>query len=314
MTGTPLAVVVLTHADPAHLHRMAGAFADVPMFVHCDARTSSEVFGAMVAGAPRWVEFVDRLPAQVASWSLVQAELTGVAAALRRTDAQHIAVLSGSCYPLLGVADLCRELEAWSGRTWLANVPMPYAPWRTPRYDDGGMWRLEHRFITRHDNVVLVNGHPLRLPIRRRLPRDIEPRAASQWKIYARQDAQRLLDILDDRSDLRSFWRSTLVPDESFSASMLGSRALFGSDCLPLQSTGAWFLQWDKANRGHPRWLSEADFPLLEKARWAEPLAPDDVVGPDFGYDGSRRKLFARKVSSERSAGLLGEIDQSLRD
>jgi hypothetical protein len=311
LTETPLAVVVLAHADPTQVRRLVGALTDAPVFLHCDARTATGTYAAMVRGLPPRVRLLDRIPTQVASWSLVAAELAGVREALSRTDAGHIAVLSGTDYPLHAMGDLVAELAAWDGRTWLANVRMPYAPWGTRMHDDGGMWRLEHRFLTRGGNVVFVAGIPIRWPIRRSLPAEIEPRGASQWKIYARAHAQRLLDVVDSRPDLMRFWTSTLVPDESFAASMLASKALFGSDALPLQTAGAWFLEWEAV--GHPRWLGEADYSLLEQAAHAPRVRQEAPAGDNFDYGVATRKLFARKVSTPRSSALMDLIDTTLR-
>src|SRR3954454_16273280 len=40
-TLTPLTIVILAHADPAHLKRLVSALPDTPVVLHCDARTSA---------------------------------------------------------------------------------------------------------------------------------------------------------------------------------------------------------------------------------------------------------------------------------
>ena len=313
MSQTPLAVVILVHADPDHLARLVGALDEMPIFVHCDATTSAQTFARMVELLPARVTFVERIPTSLASWSLVAAELAALRAALRQSDARHIAVLSGSDYPLLSVDDLYRELEAWDGHSWVPNSPLPFKPWGSPRHDDGGMWRLEHRFFTRRDNVLFVGDYPLRWPRRRKVPVEVRPRAATQWKIYARDHAQRLLEVLDDRPDLVGFWRRTLVPDESAIASLMASPELFGSDRLPVQPTEAWYLDWNSDNAGHPRWLDDADFEKIKSARWAPSFTPEDPMYGELVHL-TRRKLFARKMSSTKSALLVDRIDAELRN
>jgi hypothetical protein len=313
MSDTPLAVVVLAHTDPEQLRRLVDSLDDVPVFVHCDARTPAKTFAGMVELLPPRATFIKRVPTSWASWSLVAAELGGVRAALEHTSAEHIAVMSGSDYPLLSVEDLSRELKLWEGQTWFSNSPLPVPSWGTPRHDDGGMWRLEYRYLTRHDNVVFFKNVPLRWPGRRQVPSDVEPRAASQWKIYARHHAQRLLDIIDTRPDLVRFWRSTLVPDESAIASLMASPTLFGSDRLMEQQTEAWYLDWSAPSGGHPRWLDEGDFEPLKAARWAPSYSAGESQTEGL-VELPRRKFFARKMSSSSSAALLDRIDAELRN
>jgi core-2/I-Branching enzyme len=307
---TPLAVVVLAHADPAHLGRLVTALRDAPVVVHCDGHTPPATFAAMQASTRAAdVRFAPRVHARVASWSLVLAELSGLREAVRWTNARHIAILSGSDYPLMSLPDLASELNRWSGRTWMQNEIVPHRNWDTPRQKDGGLWRFKYRYLTRADHVLFVKGIPLRWPFPREIPEDLELRAASQWKIYSREHATGLLDLVDRRPDLMRFWRHTMVPDESFAASMLASHRLFGTSALPPSRSGAWWLDWDTEDHGHPRWLSDGDFDQLKVARWATQQSPDTPAAAELGL----RKLFARKFRSADSTALLDRVDAELR-
>ena len=308
---TTLAAVVLAHGDPSQLHRLVAALEDVPVFLHVDARTPGPLAGEMVRGLPARVTLLDRRPMSLASWSLVTAELAGLRAALAATSAEHIAVLSGADYPLLSMTGIARELDAWAGRSWLWNRPLPYEPWDTPRNPDGGWWRLRSRFLVRGDQVVFARGIPLRWPAPRDLPPDVEFRASTQWKVYARRDAQALLETVDRRPDLVRFWRTSLVPDETFAASVLSSPALVGADVLTPCSAHPWFLSWPTGMAQHPNWLTTADFDALAApTRSVTPSDCDDVAAP--GGQGTRR-LFARKFSSRVDTTVLDRIDAELR-
>jgi Core-2/I-Branching enzyme len=307
---TELAAVVLAHDDPVHLQRLVAALDDVPVFLHCDAKTAPPVFDAMTRRLPRRVTVCERIPTSLASWSLVRAELTGLREAVARTSAQHIAVMSGSDYPLVPMQTLLDELQAWRDRSYFRNVPLPFARWSR----DGGLWRLQHRFVTRRDQVVHVRGIPLRWPIKRRVPSQLTLRASSQWKIYARRHAELLLAVADRWPDLIRFWRSTYIPDESFAASVLSSRALVGADALQPCLAQAWFMRWGPRIE-HPRWLTSADFDALADARRALPADPAVVTG-DHGTDTTvapARKLFARKFSAAVDTDVLDRIDSDLR-
>ncbi|WP_205706588.1 beta-1,6-N-acetylglucosaminyltransferase [Kineococcus vitellinus] len=250
-----------------------------------------------------------RRSATLASWSLVQVELDALRAVLRQSAAEHIAVLSGACYPLVSGAELHRQLTAWAGRSYLMSVPIPFTPWNTPRHQDGGTWRFTRRFVLRGDDVVFVAGVPLRWPGRRQVPEGLRLRASSQWKIYARHHAELLLRIVDTRPDVVAFWRRTLVPDESFAASVLSSPTLAGVDAAPLCHGHAWYQQWTDDRPDHPDWLRVDDFDRIAAARRG-PVA-DPVVLQQPGP--MPQALFARKFSSETEGGLIDRIDAELR-
>lgn len=310
---TPLAAVVLAHADPTHVRRLIEALSDVPVFLHVDAKTADTVAEEMVRGASSQVTLCARLPTSLASWSLVAAELVGLRTALRSTSAEHIAVLSGSDYPLVSAPQLVAELSAWVGSSWMWNQPLPYAPWGTPRHPDGGRWRVEHRFLTRGDRVVYLRDVPLRWPVRRDVPAGLELRASAQWKIYARHHAELVLQIVDRHPEMVRFWRSTLVPEESFATSVLASPTFAGSDALPPCAAHAWYMQWPEGRSDHPEWLTDDAFPALAQVAAAPPAEPAEAVGTVAEKPLQRRQLFARKFSSTRSSRLLDRVDAELR-
>ncbi len=300
------AVVVLAHADPGHVRRLIGALADVPVFLHCDAKASDAVRRQMTDGLPDRVTLVPRQSASLASWSLVQPELAALRLALERTSAGHVAVCSGADYPLASVQDIARELAGRQGSSLIWNAVVPFGPWGTRRNDDGGLWRFNHRFLTRRDDVVYVRGIPLRWPGRRKIPEVLELRASSQWKIYSRRHAELLLRIHDKNPDLIRFWRTTLVPEESFAASVLGSPALAGADVLLPSDANPWYIHWPNGNSLHPSWLGPDDFTDL--ARACAGLPAEHGQQPR-----SERALFARKFSSRTETGVLDRIDGELR-
>ena len=305
-----LAAVVLAHDDPDHVTRLLGALDGLPVFVHCDAKTPRAVAARMTSAAHTYP--LPRLDTRLSSWSLVAAELAGVQAALSSTGARHVAVLSGADYPLLRVPELVELLQAWQGRSFIYNRPLPFEKWNTRWHPDGGAWRTRYRVLTHGDHLVTLRGRHLRSPIPRRRPQGLELRASSQWKVYSRRDAELLLRITESRPDLVAFWRSTFIPEESYVASVLASPRLVGSAALVPCLANPWFLDFPDGGT-HPRWLGDDDFDALARARSAPPYDPatprPGVADPPAEY----RRLFARKFSSTRSRSLIERIDAELR-
>jgi hypothetical protein len=298
VTSPSLAAVILAHRDPAHVRRLIGALGDSPVVLHWDAKSPAGELGEILAGNAERITVAPRRDTRLASWSLVAAELAALRLARKASDADHIAVMSGADYPLLEMGNLLRRLAPWRGRSWLFNQPLPYESWSVPGFPDGGLWRFRHYFPSRHDHLMWVGAKPLFAPWRRAVHPDLEPRASSQWKIYCRDDVDRLLAILDRRHDLVQFGRHMFTPDESFIASVLGSQRLFGADRVRPSGDSPWYMLWPTHDQRHPRWLSASDVPKLRTI--AASVAPDE-----------HPPIFARKFSS-RESRVVDMIDAEL--
>jgi Core-2/I-Branching enzyme len=310
---TNFAAVILAHADPAQVRRLITALDDVPIVLHCDRKTPSSVFVQMTRGLPSRVILCERIPTTLASWSLVAAELTALRQMLQHSSAKHIAVLSGADYPLCSMQQLDRDLSAWQDHTYMWSAPLPHPPWNTRRHRDGGLWRMRHRFCVSDKQVVYIWNYPLRSPVRRSIPEELVLRASSQWKIYARRHVELLFRVMESRPDLVRFWSSTLVPDESFVASMLGSPKLVGDDALSACAVHPWYIDWPSGDAYHPHWLGLDHFDNLKLARYAHSATPQEAYAIQHGDRQNFRKLFARKFCTRTGADVLDRVDFELR-
>ena len=283
-----LACVVLTHADPLHTRRLIAALDPFPVFLHCDSRTSRATFEEMTRDLPARVTVLPRRPTPWGSWGPVLAEVDGYRAALATTPASHVALLTGSDYPLVSSAAMLERLAEVSGRSITESRPLPLPQWG----HGGGFWRLRYRFHPWGKRMLV-------LPVPRRLPPDVVPAGGSQLKVLARQDVAAVVRAVDTRPDLTRFWRRTWIPDETFVHSVLHSPSLV-PDFAARQVPGmAWFIRWDGAPRKSPPWLTRADLPELYRVWDAEPQGAPI--------------LFARKFSSTVEPAVLDEIDRTLR-
>ncbi|WIB76270.1 beta-1,6-N-acetylglucosaminyltransferase [Curtobacterium sp. MCPF17_002] len=278
------ACIVLAHEDPSHVRRLVEALDPFPVFLHCDARTPETVFRAMTDGLPDRVRLLPRIRTGWAKWENVAAEVEGYRAALAETDATHVAVLTGSDYPLAHPDEVRTLLEAHREESFIATHPLPYPEWGR----DGGVARIRYRHWAWRKQM-------LRLPVPRRVPRDVVFAGGSQLKVLARRHASAVVDAVDSRPDLVRFWRRTWVADETFVPSVLSSPALtpgFDDEHVP---HGLWWIGWDGTARKSPPWLTTAD-----AGRLLEHRTMPDVELPH---------VFARKFSTARSSDLLDVVD-----
>jgi hypothetical protein len=305
-----VAAVILAHADAAKVRRLIAALDGVDVFLHCDRKTPSVAAAEMVRGLEDRVELVPRVRTKLASWSLVLAELAGVRRALERSDAEHIVVMSGSCYPLVSTEELTDELDAWRGLSRLELNPLPYSGWGSLGRSHGGMWRVDRRFLRYGSQLAMVRGRPI--PVwPARIPDTLALHASAHWKIYARHHAQALLSVLDSRPDLVRFWSGTFVPEESCVASILRSHDLVGEVADEIWDDRPWFMIWPPHDDSHPRWLVATDYPEIRRAATLPPRRPENPSAMT-NVRGRHRFLFARKIASA-AEDLLNTIDDELR-
>ncbi|MBF4629435.1 beta-1,6-N-acetylglucosaminyltransferase [Curtobacterium flaccumfaciens] len=278
------ACIVLAHEDPAHVRRLVEALDPFPVFLHCDARTPETVFRAMTDGLPDRVRLLPRIRTGWARWENVAAEVSGYRAALAETDASHVAVLTGSDYPLANPAEITALLEAHREESFISVNPLPFAPWGR----DGGISRIRFRHWA-------WRKHMLRLPVPRRVPANVSFAGGSQLKVLARRHAAAVVDTVDQRPDLVRFWQRTWVADETFVPSVLNSPSLTPGFADEHVSQPLWWIGWDGTARKSPPWLTVADAgQLLERRTDA---------------DVEVQHLFARKFSTDRSGDLLDVVD-----
>lgn len=280
---TALACVILAHTDPVQLRRLIDALDPFPVFLHCDPKTAPEVFAEMITDLPERVTILDRVETGWAKWGNVEAELVGYRAALEHTDATHIAVLTGTDYPLASTAEITAILTDYPDKSIVSVNPLPHSDWGR----DGGFARLRYRHWA-------VGKRMLRLPIPRRLPRDVVPAGGPQMKILARKHAEIVVHAAETRPDLVEFWRRSWVADETFVPTILNTPGFAPHFADEHESASAWWVWWGERPSKSPTWLG-LDF-------------RDEILsGRKYGQDFPR--LFARKFSTAQSSELLDAID-----
>lgn len=280
-----VAVVLLAHDKPRLLGRIVDAMAGLPVFLHVDSRVGPRVFDSLTEGLPERVRHVQRHPSDWATFELVEAELSGYRAALEHTDAEHIVMMTGACYPLAPVERIVERLSRLRGVSWAQVKPLPLKFW-------GPMGGYD-RFIFRNrvkDRQRVWNLVP------RRWPRGVRPAGGSQLKILSRHHAERLLELVERRRDLVEYFQTTWIPDEVMIPTLLNSPAFiddWGSSHV--RGRHAWYIDWGQAPSPHPVELGLADLPALREAR-TRTVAP---------------ALFARKFS-EASWHVLDRIEAEI--
>jgi len=288
--GAPvaLAVVILAHTDPTHVRRLISALDPFPVFLHCDASTPEPEFQAMTTGLPTRCRVLPRMSTGWAKWENVAAELAGYRAALAETDATHVALLTGTDYPLASSAEISATLRRYPGTSLAVFESLPTEIWG----QGGGLDRLRYRHW-------VYRKHMIRLPIPRPLPAGITLAGGSQLKVLAREHAAAVLDVADSRPDLVRYWKRSWVADETFVPSILSTPAFVPDWPVRHIRSALWWIGWDGRRRKSPPWLD---------------LGHRDVLLGAADQHAQSPVLFARKFSTRVSSPLLDEIDTAKRN
>ncbi len=284
-----VACLVLAHNDPAQLRRLRAALQPLPVFLHCDERTSEDLLAEMVDGMDPASVVQPRHACGWGTFGLVEAELDGYRHVLAHSDARHIVVMSGADYPLRTTEDISTYLASVGDRSVARVWALPFPAWGR----SGGFARLRYRHWA-------WRKHMIRLPVPRRLPADVEPSGASVWKIISRRHAQAVLDVVDARPDLTAFWRRSWCADETFIPTLLRSPLTDLDWEHERIDAEAWWIGWDGTPRKSPPWVTMTQFPALRDAAAHHDGRPVPA-------------LFARKFSSATGGAVLDRIDAELR-
>jgi hypothetical protein len=285
-TSTPLlACVVLAHTDPVQVRRLVHALDPFPVFLHCDVSTPDVVFEAMTTDLPSRCHVLPRMATGWARWENVEAELAGYDAALA-TGAGHVALLTGTDYPLASVQQIEELLRSNPGVSFARLQRLPYPQWR-----GGGFPRLRYRHWA-------FGKRMLRLPVPRRLPSDISFAGGSQLKVLSADHARSVLVAARAHPDLVAFFRRSWVPDETFIPSVLSTPRLTPTWVDRHVPSSLWWIDWESSSGKSPAWIgSSQESEILRR------LPDEHGVAP----------VFARKFRSSTSAEVLDQIDRTRR-
>ena len=116
---------MLAHADATHVRRLLAALDPFDVFLHIDARTPDDVHREMTRDLPERVRLLSRRRTGWATWGVVAAELDGYRAVIGETDATHVALLSGSDYPIVPSTRILQVLDEEPLRSYLWYRRLP---------------------------------------------------------------------------------------------------------------------------------------------------------------------------------------------
>lgn len=222
-----IAFILLCHKDAkaviAQANRLVAGGAYVS--IHFDARASAAEFQQIesaFAGHNGVTFATKRVSCGWGQWSLVQATLHACEAALAAfPDASHLYMLSGDCAPIKSAA-YADQMLGPGDRDFIESFDFFTSDWiRTGLRGERLVYRhfLNER---RYKQLFYLSLHlQQRLGLERKIPADLQVMVGSQWWCLRRRTVEAILAFLKERPDVRRFFRTTWIPDETFFQTMV---------------------------------------------------------------------------------------------
>jgi hypothetical protein len=216
-----ISYIILAHQQPKLLERLVGALigAGHTVAIHYDRKADKSGYRQVVArfaGNPS-VRFAKRVKVSWGKWSIVQATLNcieEIAAAGWEPD--YVYYASGADYPIRSSEELKTFLQRNRGKEFIEGVPSDRERWVKGGPQEE---RYQYRFwINWRDNPTLAPfllDVQKKLKLKRRFVLGLEPYMGSQWWVLTWKTLQKIL-TLAHRHDVRSFFKTVLIPDELF--------------------------------------------------------------------------------------------------
>jgi hypothetical protein len=297
-----LSYLILAHTDPPQLSRLIKALdgEDVSFYIHIDRKSSLETFTSVIKPAPNVHFLQQRVPVMWGGFSVVEATLLLIRAALAAGPAFDYAILlSGLDYPIKPRRYVLDFFGKHPGRQYLRYASIADNPSLAYKvkyyYFPSIQWPRNHRIVARL-RYKLVR---FLLPRRSFLP-NLVPYTGSQWWALTKDCLQYVVNYVDEHWEYAECLCYADIPDETFFHTLV-LNSPFGEHTNRNIQVGKWpnvrqpvreagehikYLDW-KSPREKPAILEETDFNMLCKSE----------------------RLFARKFTTAKSLRLIEKLN-----
>lgn len=286
-----LAYLILAHNNPNHLQKLIKALdnPDVHFFVHIDRKKDILPFQNQISSNK--VTFIsERTTIFWGEFSIVQATIDLIRAALSKRKFDYLILISGSDYPLKNAQYIKEFFQINKGSQFITSVAMPNEK------AGKGLNRLYEYQITFPSNHIILRAikRIINFIINKilrwrrdyqKVLGDLKPYAGSQWWALSGDACSYILNFIEKRPKVVSFFQNTLVPDESFFHTILGN-SHFQASIKPNLT----FTKW--GNSVHPEYITVE---ILQDFQGMDAISRNTIAG--YG-----EALFARKFAPDSDA------------
>ncbi|MEP4198480.1 MAG: DUF5928 domain-containing protein [Aliishimia sp.] len=217
-----IAYILLCHKDPDAVIKQAEQLTAVGdyMSIHFDAsaaRSDFEQIHAALIENPNITFATKRIKCGWGEWSLVQATLYAIEAALEAFPrASHVYMLSGDCMAVK-TAEYIHDYLDDNDADFIESVDYFESNWiKTGWKEERLIYRHWFNERTQKQFFYAMFEAQKRLGLKRDIPSDLRIMIGSQWWCLRRDTIEQLMDFTQKRKDVLRFFRRTWIPDETF--------------------------------------------------------------------------------------------------
>ncbi|MGA9411602.1 MAG: beta-1,6-N-acetylglucosaminyltransferase, partial [Roseobacter sp.] len=217
-----IAYILLCHKEPAAIIRQAELLTGVGdcVSIHFDANAKPEDYNAIrhaLIGNANVTFAKKRIKCGWGEWSLVQASLNALEAAVEAFPrATHFYMVSGDCMTIK-TAEFTHQYLDDNDADFIECFDYFESDWiKTGMKEERLIYR--HFFNERKNKTLFYNAMAIqqKMGLQRKLPKDLEMRIGSQWWCLRRLTVEKVMDFLRTRRDIKRFFSTTWIPDETF--------------------------------------------------------------------------------------------------
>ena len=217
-----IAFILLCHKDPDAIIRQALSLTAVGDYIaiHFDASADAAAFKTIqtaLGDHPNVTFARKRIKCGWGEWSLVQASLYAVEAAVEAFPrATHFYMLSGDCQAIKTAEYAHAYLDRFEC-DFIESFDFFESDWiKTGMKEERLIYR--HYLNERNNKWLFYKSLELqkRFGLSREIPEDLEIQIGSQWWCLRRNTIEAILEFIKSRSDVKRFFSTTWIPDETF--------------------------------------------------------------------------------------------------
>lgn len=277
-----IAFLILAHKSPGQLERLIRALEhpQFDFFIHLDKKTPISGFRHLEKNHVRFIR--NRIDVRWAAYSLVQAQLNGMAEIVAEEKYDYLHVSSAQDFPLESAETIYRFFLGNQGKEFISCVDENDDPewWkdarkRVTKYHLEG-WRIpgKYRIQNMINSVTGIRKYPL--------PHTIVGR--SQWFSITTDAARYMLDFVKTHPRVVRFFRYVWGADE-----FIFSTILYNSHFREQIRDHLFYIDWSE-KKPNPKTLRKEDFEKLVRSQ----------------------KLFARKFDMEVDEEILNLLEKKI--
>lgn len=289
--------ILLAHEAPEQLKSLLEPLllAGSNVYVHHDASSQGNLQQSVTQwgfdSLPGKIYYAKRVKVVWGEWSIVQATLNCLEQIRQHDiDSDYFMLISGSCMPVKPIP-LLEKYLAESGKDHIEAVNAEKNTWVTAGLQKQ-RWSKFHLFNWRYQHFLFENSLQLqrKLKIKRVIPLNHTAHMGSQWWCLRRSTLLQIMDLVDKKPILRSFYKRTWVPDELFFQTLVANlvpTSDINGELLTRYKFNSWGIPRVYYNDDYPELLAEKRFFVRKVSHRATELrerlaAIAPMTVPDF--------------------------------